>query len=42
MSPSSQHPQAQTSNRNEHPITNKDPIIRFHKENMDYFSEHED
>jgi len=41
MSPS-QQPQTQTSNRNEHLITNEDPIIRFHEENMDDFSEDED
>ena len=41
MSPS-QQPQIQTSNRNEHPISNEDPIIRFHDKNMDDFSEDED
>ena len=37
-----QQPQTQTSNPNEHPIANEDPIIRFHEENMDDFSEHGD
>ncbi|KAL5146141.1 hypothetical protein HKD37_06G016022 [Glycine soja] len=32
----------QTSNRDEHPIANEDPIIRFHHENMDDFTEDED
>ncbi|KAL5172825.1 hypothetical protein HKD37_16G045498 [Glycine soja] len=38
----SQQPQTQTSNRNEHLIANEDPIIQFHEENMDDFSEDED
>ncbi|KAH1256972.1 hypothetical protein GmHk_03G007032 [Glycine max] len=42
FTPPSQQPQTLTSNRNEHPIANKDPIIRFHEENMDDFSEDED
>ena len=42
FTPPSQQPQMQTSNRNEHPIANEDPIIWFHDENMDDFSEDED
>ncbi|KAL5152730.1 hypothetical protein HKD37_13G038790 [Glycine soja] len=38
----SQLPQTQTSNQDEHPIANEDPIIRFHNENMDDSSEDED
>jgi len=38
----SQQPQTQISNPNEYSITNEDPIIRFHEENMIDFSEHED
>ncbi|KAL5148397.1 hypothetical protein HKD37_13G035439 [Glycine soja] len=41
-SPLSQQPQTQTSNQNEHLITNEDLIIRFHEENMDDFSEPKD
>jgi len=42
FTPPSQQPQTQTSNQNEHPIANEDPVIRFHDENMDDFSEDED
>ncbi|KAL5137146.1 hypothetical protein HKD37_10G027558 [Glycine soja] len=42
FTPPSQLLQTQTSNRDEHPIANEDPIIRFHHENMDDFTEDED
>ncbi|KAL5154277.1 hypothetical protein HKD37_19G053666 [Glycine soja] len=42
FTPPSQLPQTQTSNRDEHPIANEDPIIRFHHENMDDFTEDKD
>ncbi|KAH1221598.1 hypothetical protein GmHk_12G034972 [Glycine max] len=42
FTPPSQLPQMQTSNQDEHPIPNEDPIIRFHDENMDDFTENED
>ncbi|KAH1226239.1 hypothetical protein GmHk_11G032949 [Glycine max] len=42
FTPPSQLPQTQTSNRDKHSIAKEDPIIRFHDENMDDFTEDED